>query len=128
MAQLQAVCYANLVMSTTLPIPLSAIVNGGAARAANNKTLEAQRRNRAHRSPWQTKARFSGRDPGRGRAIKTFRFLSLGISGAIEILRPNGSEEKLSTVHTARQVMGDVGNYFRAGAAWCARGYARAGK
>ena len=31
------------------------------------------------------------------------------ISGAIEILRPNGNEEELITVHTAGQFMGDVG-------------------
>ena len=31
------------------------------------------------------------------------------ISGAIEILRPNGREEELITVHTAGQFMGDVG-------------------
>ena len=30
------------------------------------------------------------------------------ISGAIEILRPNGNEEELITVHTAGQFMGDV--------------------
>jgi len=42
------------------------------------------------------------------KAIKTFRFLS-AISGAIEILRPNGNEGELITVHTAGQFMGDVG-------------------
>src|SRR5260370_23633204 len=31
------------------------------------------------------------------------------ISGAIEILRPNGKEGELITVHTAGQFMGDVG-------------------
>ena len=42
------------------------------------------------------------------RAIKTFRFFVV-ISGALEILRPNGREEELITVHTAGQFMGDVG-------------------
>src|SRR5580704_3939902 len=92
-------------MSTTLPIPLSA-------------SLRAERRELLFPtlSPVQIE-RIAAH--GKRRRVSAGEILVeqgdqnlpffVVISGAIEILRPNGNEEDLITVHTAGQFMGDVG-------------------
>lgn len=100
-----AVCYANLVMSTTLPLPLS-------------ESLTAERRELLFPtlSPAQIE-RIAAH--GKRRRVSAGEILVeqgdqnlpffVVISGAIEILRPSGNEEELIAVHTAGQFMGDVG-------------------
>src|SRR6202171_2729395 len=77
-------------MSTTLPIPLSA-------------SLTSDRRELLF--PTLSPAQIE-RIAAQGDQHLPFFVV---ISGAIEILRPNGKEEELITVHTAGQFMGDVG-------------------
>src|SRR5712671_2859184 len=92
-------------MSTTLPIPLSASLTAERRELLFPTLSPAQiERIAAHGK----RRRASAGEILVEQGDQNLPFFVV-ISGAIEILRPNGNEEELITVHTAGQFMGDVG-------------------
>jgi thioredoxin reductase (NADPH) len=92
-------------MSTTLPIPLSASLTAERRELLFPTLSPAQiERIAAHGK----RRRVSAGEILVEQGDQNLPFFVV-ISGAIEILRPNGNEEELITVHTAGQFMGDVG-------------------
>src|SRR3984893_9956482 len=92
-------------MSTTLPIPLSTTLTACRRELLFPTLSPAQiERIAAHGK----RRRVSAGEILVEQGDQNLPFFVV-ISGAIEILRPNGNEEELITVHTAGQFMGDVG-------------------
>src|SRR5260370_32313003 len=92
-------------MSPTLPIPLSASVRAE-RRELLFPTLSAAQIERV--AAHGKRRRVSAGEILVEQGDKNLPFFVV-ISGAIEILRPNSNEEELITVHTAEQIMRDVG-------------------
>src|ERR1700752_1417995 len=92
-------------MSTTIPVPLSASLTAERRELLFPTLSPAQiERIAAHGK----RRRVSAGEILVEQGDQNLPFFVV-ISGAIEILRPNGNEEELITVHTAGQFMGDVG-------------------
>src|ERR1700730_13842551 len=92
-------------MSTTLPIPLSTTLTACRRELLFPTLSPAQiERIAAHGK----RRRVSAGEILVEQGDQNLPFFVV-ISGAIEILHPNGNEEELITVHTAGQFMGDVG-------------------
>ena len=101
---IRAVCYANLVMSAPLPVPASASLTAE-RRELLFPTLNAAQIERIV-------ARGKRRRVAAGEILveqgdQNLPFFVV-ISGAMEIVRPNGDGEELIAVHAAGQFLGDV--------------------